>query len=190
MCFEVVYGYLGCIASVATWWHQFHIQFACVTNVILHVFRHLIVKDMFLGDNASPFESEQECVVCLYHFVIFAVLHGFNKDGVAVDFHHDHDVFVAAKRLDGELACLVRKRGFSCHVRLGVHIAYFLAMEVGGVTCFQRCCLHFGGLFILFCLVQMPLCSFDCLGIVFLDVAFSQHWPSHVVFHFDGFEPC
>ncbi len=107
MCFKVAYGYLGCIASVATWRHQFHIQFARVTNVILHVFRHLIVKYMFLGDNAGPFESEQECVVCPYHFVIFAVLHGFNEDGVAVDFHHYHDVFVAVKRLDGELACLV-----------------------------------------------------------------------------------
>jgi hypothetical protein len=38
-------------------------------------------------------------------------------------------------------------------------------------------------------LVQMPLCSFNCLGIVLLDIAFSQHWPSHLVSHFDGFEP-
>jgi hypothetical protein len=143
---------------------------------------------MFHGDNASPFELEQECV-CPYHFSIFVVFHGFNKDGVAVDFHHAHDVFVAAKRLDGELACLVGKRGFSCHVHLGVHIAYFLAVEVGGVVCFQQCCLHFGGLYVLSCLVQMPLCGFDHLGIVFLDVAFSQHQPSQVVSHFDGFEP-
>jgi hypothetical protein len=73
-----------------------------------------------------------------YHFVIFAVLLGFNKDGIAVDFHHDHDVFVAAKISDEELACLVGKQGFLCHVRLGVHIAYFLAVEVGGVTCLQQ----------------------------------------------------
>ncbi len=158
-------------------------------NVILHVFRHLIVKEMFLGDNAGLFESEQECVVCLYHFVIFAVLHRFNEDGVAVNFHHDHDVFVAMKRSDGELACLVGKRGFLCHVRLGVHIVYFLAVEVGDVACFQRCRPHFGGPYILSCLVQMPLCGFDHLGIELLDIAFSQHWPSHVVSHFDGFEP-
>jgi hypothetical protein len=155
----------------------------------LHVFRHLIVKDMFLGDNASPFESEQECVVWPYHFVIFAVLHGFNKDGIPVNFHHDHDAFVAAKRLDGELACLVGKCGFLYHVRLGVHIAYFLAVEVGGVACFQWCCLHFGGPYVLSCLVQMPLCSFDCLGMVLLDVVFIQHWSSHVISCFDGFEP-
>ncbi len=36
-------------------------------SVILHVFGYLIVEDMFLGDNASLFESEQECVVCSYH---------------------------------------------------------------------------------------------------------------------------
>jgi hypothetical protein len=76
--FEIAYGYLGCVASVATWWHLFHIQFARVTNVILHVFRCLVVKDMFLGDNASPFESKQECIVCPYHLGILAVLHGFN----------------------------------------------------------------------------------------------------------------
>jgi hypothetical protein len=132
--FENAYGYLGCIASVATWWHQFHIQFARVTNVILHVFRYLIVKDMFLGDNTGPFESEQECVVCPYHLGILAALHGFNEDGIAVNFYHNHDVFVATKRLDGELACLVGEHGFAYHVHLGVHIAYLLAMEVGGVA--------------------------------------------------------
>ncbi len=160
MGFEIVYGYLGCIASVAAWWHQFHIQFACVTNVILHVVRYLVVKDMFLGGNAGPFELEQECVVCPYYLSIFAVLHGFHKDGVAVNFYHNHDVFVSTKRSDGELACLVRKHGFAYHVCLCVHIANLLAVEVGGVTCFQQCCLNFGGPYILSCLVQVPLCGF------------------------------
>jgi hypothetical protein len=166
--------------SVATWWHQFHIKFAHVADVILHVFRYLIVKDMFLGDKAGPIESEQECIVCLYHLGILAVLHGFKKDGVAVNFHHNHNVFVAMKRLDGELACLVGEHGFMYNVHLGVHIAYLLAMEVGGVACFQQCSLNFGGPYILSCLVQMPLCGFNYLGIVLLDIVFSQHWPAHV----------
>jgi hypothetical protein len=187
--FEVVYGYLGCVASVATWWHQYHIQFARVTDVILHVFRYLVVKDVFLEDNAGPFESEQECVVCLYHLGILAVFHRFNEYGIAVDLHHNHDEFVAMKRLDGELACLVGEHGFAYHVHLGVHIAYLCSMEVGGVACFQQCCLNFGGLYVLSCLVQMPLCSFDYLRIVLLDIVFSQHWPAHVVSRFDGFEP-
>ncbi len=117
--------------------------------MILHVVRYLVAKDMFLGDNAGPSESEQECVVCPYHLSILAVLHGFNKDGVAVNFHHNHDVFVATKRLDGELACLVGEHGFAYHVHLGVHVADLLAMEVGGVACFQQCCLNFGGPYVL-----------------------------------------
>ncbi len=143
--------------------------------MILHVFRYLIVKDMFLGDKVDLFESEQECIVCPYHLGILVVLNGLNKDGVAVNFHHNHDVFVTAKRLDGELACLVGEHGFAYHVCLGVHVPYFLAMEVGGVPSFQRCRLNFGGPCILSCLVQMPICSSDCLRIVLLDVAFSQH---------------
>ncbi len=99
MGFEVAYGYLGCIASVASWWHQFHIQFARVMDVILCAFRYLIVKDMFLGDYAGSFQLEQECVVCPYHLGILAALHGFDKDGIAIDFHHNHDVLVATKRL-------------------------------------------------------------------------------------------
>ncbi len=157
--------------------------------MILHVFGYLNVKDMFLGDNASPFESEQECVVCPYHLGILVALCGLNKGCVAVNFHHNHDVFIATKRLDGELACLVGEHGFAYHVHLGVHIAYLLAMEVGGVACFLQCCLNFGGPYVLSCLVQMPLCGLNCLGIVLLDVAFSQHWLAHIVSRFDSFEP-
>ncbi len=35
----------------------------------------------------------------------------------------------------------------------------------------------------------MSLCSFDCHRVVFLDVAFSQHLPAHIVACFDSFEP-
>ncbi len=79
--------------------------------------------------------------------------HGFNEDGIAVDFHHNHDEFVAPKRSDEELTCLVGEHGFVYHVRLGVHIVYLCAVEVGGVTCFQRCSLNFGGPYIFSCLV-------------------------------------
>ncbi len=121
---------------------------------------------MFLWDNAGPFELEQECVVCPYHLGILAVFHEFHEDGVAVNFHHNHDVFVATKRSDGELACLVGEHGFAYHVHLGVHIANLLAVEVGGVACFQWCCLNFGGPYVLFCLVQVPFCSFGSFRIV------------------------
>ncbi len=35
----------------------------------------------------------------------------------------------------------------------------------------------------------MLLCGLDCLRVVLFDVAFSQHWPAHVVACFDGFKP-
>jgi hypothetical protein len=38
MGFEVAYGYLGCIALVASWWHHFHVKFAYLTDVVLIVF--------------------------------------------------------------------------------------------------------------------------------------------------------
>jgi hypothetical protein len=94
---------------------------------------------MFLGDNACPFQLEQERVVCPYHLGILAVLHGLNKDGIAINFHHNHDVLVALKRLSEELAGLVGEHGFLDHVHLGVHVMQFLAVEVGGVACFQCC---------------------------------------------------
>jgi hypothetical protein len=92
--------------------------------------------------------------------------HGLDKDGVAINFHHNHEVLVATKRLGGELADLVREHGFAYHVCLDV--------QVRGVACFQWHCLCFGGPYIFSCLVQMPLWVFDCLGVILLDVAFSQ----------------
>jgi hypothetical protein len=141
---------------------------------------------MFLGDNAHLFQSEQECVVCPYQLGNLVVLHGLNKDGVAIDFHHDHDVLVASKRLGGELAGLVGEHCFAYHVHLGVHVVHFLAVEVEGVACFQWRRLCFGGPYIFF---QMPLCGFSCIWVVLLDAVFSQHWPAHVVARFDGLDP-
>jgi hypothetical protein len=60
---------------------------------------------------------------------VLVVLHGLDEDGVAINFHQHHDVLVAMKRLGGKLACLVGEHGFVYHVRLGVHVAHFLAME-------------------------------------------------------------
>jgi hypothetical protein len=144
---------------------------------------------MFHWDNVCPFQSEQEHVVCPYHLGVLAALHGLDKDGVTIDFHHNHNVLVASKRSCRELAYLIGGHGFAYHVRLGIHIAHFLAVEMEGVVCFQWRCLCFGQMYVLSCLIQMSLCSFDCLGVVLLDIVFSQHWSARVVAHVDGFEP-
>ncbi len=85
----------------------------------------------------------------MYHFLILAALHGLNKDGIAVDFHHNHDVLVASLRTRRELTCLIGEHGFVYHVRLGVDVSNFLTVELGGVASFQRRCFSFGGAHVL-----------------------------------------
>ncbi len=79
----------------------------CVAVVVFHVLGYFVVKVVFLWNNASPFQALEECVIRLYHLRILAIFHGFDKDGVAVDLHHHHDIFVASLRLRRELAHLV-----------------------------------------------------------------------------------
>ena len=79
------------------------------------------------------------------HSLILAALYGLNKDDVAVNFHHNHDVLVALLRVCRELTCLIGEHGFVYPVCFGVDVSKFLAVELGGVTRFQRCCFGFGG---------------------------------------------
>ncbi len=75
-------------------------------------------------------------------------LHGFDEDGVAVDFYHHHDVSVASLRTCRELASLVGEHGFVYLVCFSVYIVYFLAMELRGATCFEWDRFFFGGAYI------------------------------------------
>ena len=100
---------------------------------------------MFLWDNARLFQLVEEPVICPYHLRIVATFHGFDKDGIAVDFDHRHDVFVALLRACRELAHLVGEHGFAYLVRFGVYIEYFLAMELSSVACFEWDRSFFGG---------------------------------------------
>jgi hypothetical protein len=121
---------------MASRWHQFHVKLVCVMDVVFHVLGYFIVKDVFLWNNAHPFQLLEECVIRLYHLRILATFHGTNEDGVAVDIHHHHDIFVALLQSRRELAHLVREHGFAYLVHFGVDIAYFLVMELQGVACF------------------------------------------------------
>ncbi len=104
---------------------------------------------MLLGNNACSLQSLQEWVVRAYHFLILAALHGFNKDGVAVNFHHNHAVLAALLRTRKELTCLIGEHGFTYPVCFGVDVLNFFTMELGGVASFKRCCFGFGGAHIL-----------------------------------------
>ncbi len=61
------------------------------------------------------------------HFLILAALHGLNKDGVAVDFHHNHDVLVASLRAHRELTCFIGEHGFTYPVCFGGDVSNYLA---------------------------------------------------------------
>jgi hypothetical protein len=92
---------------------------------------------VFLQDNAHSIQSVAEHVICTYHLCILATFHGFDKDGIAVNFYHHHYVFFASLETCRELAHLIRERGFTNVVCFGVYIAYFLAMELREAACFE-----------------------------------------------------
>jgi len=79
-----------------------------------------------------------------YHLIILVTLHGLNEDGVAVDFHHNHDVLVATLRTRRESTCLIGEHGFAYTLCFCVDVSHFLSMELGGVTSFQRRWFGFG----------------------------------------------
>jgi hypothetical protein len=136
MGFEVAYGHLSCIPLMASWRHQFHVELVCVVDVVFHVLGYFVVKDMFLQNNGRLFQSLEECIIRLYHLRILATFHGFDMDGIAVNFYHHHDIFVALLQSRRELVRLVGEHGILYLVHFGVDIAYFLAMESQGVACF------------------------------------------------------
>ncbi len=58
---------------------------------------HFVVQYMIFGCDVGSVESLEECLVGSYHFGIFLTGHGFDEYTAAVDFDHDHYVFVARK---------------------------------------------------------------------------------------------
>ena len=127
----------------------------CVSRIWFFMFSETLVfiEYVFLWDNACLFQSVEEHVICPYHLCIFAIFHGFDKDGIAVDFDHHHDVFVASLQACRELACLVREHGFAYLIRFGAYIVYFLAMELRGVACFEWDRLFVGGAYVFLSLI-------------------------------------
>ena len=88
---------------------------------------------MFARCDSGPLEAEHQSRVCLGEFGIGAILDGLNKDGAAVDFHHNHDVFVAHLGALGKFACLVGKDGVAHVVYCCVDILDFASPELSGV---------------------------------------------------------
>ncbi len=72
--FDVVYGYLGCVALVASWRHQFHVKFARVADVILYLSDTSLLRTYFLGTMPARFSWSMSA---LYARIILASLQFF-----------------------------------------------------------------------------------------------------------------
>jgi hypothetical protein len=88
-----------------------------------------------------------------------------------------------------EFTGLVRKDSVAGVVDVGVHVAKFVAFELGGLEVFKRNGLRFSGADIFPALIEMAFWSFHSFGEVFLDVANSEQQPSYEVASVDSFEP-
>ena len=90
--------YLGCIASMASWWHKLKLLVILIPDQVLYTLGYLVIHDMFLWFHPYSFQSKYEVIVCLLHFVVVFLFHRLDQDGVTIDFDHHYYVFGAAER--------------------------------------------------------------------------------------------
>ena len=62
---------------------------------------------MALWGDSCLFGSVEENEVHSLYLGVRSVLHWCDKCGVAVNFHHDHDVLLSSLRMEGEATSLV-----------------------------------------------------------------------------------
>ena len=72
----------------------------------------------------------------MLHLGVTLACHGFNQDGVAVDFHHDHDVPFATARRDKEPPRLVGVERLPGLVHFDVHVTFLFSRKVCRVNSF------------------------------------------------------
>ena len=70
-----------------------------------------------------------EGVVVIDKFLILSTIERLEQNGIAVYFHHDHNIFVATLGLDWILFGLIGEDGFSDIIDFGEDVLFFLAME-------------------------------------------------------------
>ncbi len=111
----------------------------------LHFSWPFVIQNMELGEDANGVELVNQDLVGPYHFIGSPVLHGFNKNCIAVNFSENHDVLVAAAGFLGESPRLVGVNFLGCFVLhvpytiedsaffLGRACAVFYAKSVGAV---------------------------------------------------------
>ena len=69
---EVANGNLCGIAPVTPWEYQFELKLIMITNVILHILRYFIVKNMFPGVDASAMEMCDKRILSSDEFLVLS----------------------------------------------------------------------------------------------------------------------
>ena len=133
---EVLDLYLGDVAAVAVRGNE--LKVASLADEGLHGCGTFIVENVLLGGDAGGLDSCEKGEVRALHFFLRATGHGLDEDGVAVDFDHEHDVFVSGLRRDGEAAGLVGEDGVFGFVHFDVDVPNLRTAEVRRVDLFER----------------------------------------------------
>ena len=81
---------------MATRWYQFQFRLLFIVDDGFHCVGHLIVYDVILRNYARLLQAQHHVAVCSRKFRVCAVLDGLHHDGIAINFHHYHDVLVAS----------------------------------------------------------------------------------------------
>mmetsp|Transcript_13999 Transcript_13999/g.31870 ORF Transcript_13999/g.31870 Transcript_13999/m.31870 type:complete len:264 (-) Transcript_13999:1119-1910(-) len=165
---EILDLHFGDIATMTIRWNE--LELASVPDERFHCVGALVVKNVLLWSDAGRLDSGEEGEVRALHFFVGATGHRLDKDGVAVDFHHEHDVLVARLRRDGEAAGLIGEEGVLGFVDLDVDVADLLSSEVRAVNLLERPGLGLGRSYVLSLHIQVTRWCFCGFRIILADV--------------------
>ena len=172
MWFEVLDGYFGCVLSTAPRQYHFQFEILFLFDVLFHVVRYFIVKDVFLWVNVLMLQSFNKDIICSYHFLIFSWFHGLHQYCIAVYFDKYHDVLVPTFWLLRELSGLVAETCFARVLCTNKYIFNFLSLQHRHHVAYLEW--GFGGSDIFPLLIHMALGGFIRLRVVFVDILFGQ----------------
>ena len=166
MGFEVLNSHLGSIASMATRRYQVHFHLVLVADDIFHRFGHFVIEDVLLRHDTGKFETQHERSICPCELCIFTTAQRLDKNGIAIDLNHNHEILVAFLGPCRKLTSLVGKNGFTHIIHSRENIALLLATQCSSVREFQWHGLWLGGPHIFSGLVHVAFRRLNSFGIV------------------------
>ena len=79
-----------------------------------------------MRNDSRLLQAQHHGAVLSCKFRVCAVLDGIYHDGIAINFHHDHDVLVASFLSGGELTSLFRKHCVADVIDFSVDVSHLL----------------------------------------------------------------